>query len=158
MKGNAEMLKVLNELLSDELTAIHQYMVESEMCENWGYSKLYAYFRKIAMDEMHHAEWLIERILFFEGQPTIQLGELNIGATVPEMVKGVATSETDAVAAYNRAIALAHELKDQGTVDLLTTILKMEEEHVDWAEAQLEQIEQMGLANYLSIQTEGASE
>lgn len=158
MKGNPEMVKVLNQLLSDELTAIHQYMVESEMCENWGYSKLYAYFRKIAMDEMHHAEWLIERILFFEGQPEIKLGDLNIGATVPDMVKSVATSESEAVAAYNKAIALAHEIQDQGTVDLLTKILKMEEGHIDWAEAQIDQIEQMGLANYLSMQTEGASE
>lgn len=158
MKGHPEILKVLNELLSDELTAIHQYMVEAEMCENWGYGKLHQAFQKIAIDEMHHAEWLIERILFFEGHPEIKLGDLNIGATVPDMVNSVATAEADAVKAYNQAIALAHQLADQGTVDLLIKILTMEEGHIDWAEAQRDQIEHMGLANYLSMQTEGAAE
>jgi bacterioferritin len=158
MKGNAEILKVLNELLSDELTAIHQYMVEAEMCENWGYDKLHAAFQKIAIDEMRHAEWLIQRILFLEGHPTIKLGELLIGSTVPDMVNGVITSEGEAVQAYNKAIALAHQVADQGTVDLLIRILNMEEGHIDWAEAQRDQIEHMGLANYLSMQTEGASQ
>jgi bacterioferritin len=158
MKGNPDILKVLNELLSDELTAIHQYMVEAEMCENWGYDKLHAAFQKIAIDEMHHAEWLIQRILFLEGHPTIKLGELLIGSTVPEMVNGVITSEGEAVQAYNKAIALAHQVADQGTVDLLIRILNMEESHIDWAEAQRDQIEHMGLANYLSMQTEGASQ
>jgi bacterioferritin len=158
MKGNPDILKVLNELLSDELTAIHQYMVEAEMCENWGYDKLHAALQKIAIDEMHHAEWLIQRILFLEGHPTIKLGELLIGSTVPEMVNGVITSEGEAVQAYNKAIALAHQVADQGTVDLLIRILNMEESHIDWAEAQRDQIEHMGLANYLSMQTEGASQ
>jgi len=158
MKGNPEILKVLNELLSDELTAIHQYMVEAEMCENWGYDKLHAAFQKIALDEMHHAEWLIQRLLFLEGHPTIKLGELLIGTTVPDMVNGVITSEGEAVQAYNKAIALAHQVADQGTVDLLIRILNMEEGHIDWAEAQRDQIEHMGLANYLSMQTEGAAQ
>ncbi|GIV14694.1 MAG: bacterioferritin [Armatimonadota bacterium] len=158
MKGNTEILKVLNELLSDELTAIHQYMVEAEMCENWGYDKLHAAFQKIAIDEMHHAEWLIQRILFLEGQPTIKLGELNIGATVSDMINGLITAEAQAVGAYNKAIALAHQVADQGTVDLLIKILTMEEGHIDWAEAQRDQIEHMGIANYLSMQTEGATE
>jgi bacterioferritin len=158
MKGNSEILKSLNELLSDELTAIHQYMVEAEMCENWGYDKLHAAFQKIAMDEMHHAEWLIQRILFLEGHPTIRLGELNVGAKVPDMINGVITAEAEAVQAYNQAIALAHQVADQGTVDLLRKILTMEEGHIDWAEAQRDQIEHMGLANYLSMQTEGAAE
>ncbi|MCL6475207.1 MAG: bacterioferritin [Firmicutes bacterium] len=158
MKGNPEILKVLNELLSDELTAIHQYMVEAEMCENWGYDKLHAAFQKIALDEMHHAEWLIQRLLFLEGHPTIKLGELLIGNTVPDMVNGVITSEGEAVQAYNKAIALAHQVADQGTVDLLIRILNMEEGHIDWAEAQRDQIEHMGLANYLSMQTEGAAQ
>ena len=99
MKGNPEILKVLNDLLSDELTAIHQYMVEAEMCENWGYDKLHAAFQKIAIDEMHHAEWLIQRILFLEGHPTIKLGELNIGATVSDMVSGVISAEGEFQAA-----------------------------------------------------------
>ncbi len=158
MKGNPEILKVLNELLSDELTAIHQYIVEAEMCANWGYTKLHEAFEKIAIDEMKHAEWLIERILFFEGHPTIKLGDLHIGKTVPEMVQGVANAEAGAVKAYNEGIALAHQVADQGTVDLLIKILNMEEGHIDWAEAQLEQIEQMGLPNYLSMQTDGASQ
>ncbi|GBC96106.1 Bacterioferritin [bacterium HR16] len=158
MKGNPEILKVLNDLLSDELTAIHQYMVEAEMCGNWGYDKLHAAFQKIAIDEMHHAEWLIQRILFLEGHPTIKLGELNIGATVSDMVSGVISAEGEAVVAYNKAIALAHQVADQGTVDLLLKILTMEEGHIDWAEAQRDQIEHMGIANYLSMQTEGAAE
>lgn len=158
MKGNAEILKVLNELLSEELTAIHQYMVEAEMCENWGYDKLHAAFQKIAIDEMHHAEWLIQRILFFEGHPTIQLGQLHIGATVPDMIHSVITAEGGAIESYNKAIALAHQVADQGTVDLLIKILTMEEGHIDWAEAQRDQIEHMGIANYLSVQTEGAAE
>lgn len=157
MKGNPQILEVLNQLLADELTAISQYIVEAEMCENWGYDKLHEALQKIAIDEMHHAEWLIQRILFLEGKPTIKLNELLIGSTVPDMVKNVATSEADAVEAYNKGIALAHELKDQGTVDLLMKILNMEEGHIDWAEAQIDQIEHMGLANYLSMQTEGAS-
>jgi bacterioferritin len=158
MKGNPEILKVLNEPLSDELTAIHQYMVEAEMCENWGYDKLHEVLQKISIDEMHHAEWLIQRILFFEGQPTIQLGKLHIGATVPEMIHSVVTAESEAIEAYNKAIALAHQVADQGTVDLLIKILTMEEGHIDWAEAQRDQIEHMGLANYLSMQTEGAAQ
>ncbi len=158
MKGNPEILKVLNELLSDELTAIHQYMVEAEMCENWGYNRLHEALQKISIDEMHHAEWLIQRILFLEGQPTIQLGKLHIGATVHDMVQSVATAEASAIEAYNKAIALAHQVADQGTVDLLIRILNMEEGHIDWAEAQRDQIEHMGLANYLSMQTEGAAQ
>ncbi len=158
MKGNPEILKVLNELLSDELTAIHQYMVEAEMCENWGYDKLHTAFQKIAIDEMHHAEWLIQRILFLEGRPVIKLGELDIGMTVSDMINGVITAEAEAVEAYNKAIALAHQVADQGTVDLLLKILTMEEGHIDWAEAQRDQIEHMGIANYLSVQTEGAAE
>ncbi len=158
MKGNPEILKVLNELLSDELTAIHQYMVEAEMCENWGYDKLHAAFQKIAIDEMHHAEWLIQRILFLEGHPTIKLGELHIGATVSDMIHSVISAEGEAVEAYNKAIALAHQVADQGTVELLMKILTMEEGHIDWAEAQRDQIEHMGIANYLSMQAEGAAE
>ncbi|GIV19045.1 MAG: bacterioferritin [Armatimonadota bacterium] len=158
MKGNTEILKVLNELLSDELTAIHQYMVEAEMCENWGYDKLHTAFQKIAIDEMHHAEWLIQRILFLEGRPVIKLGELDIGMTVSDMINGVITAEAEAVEAYNKAISLAHQVADQGTVELLLKILTMEEGHIDWAEAQRDQIEHMGIANYLSVQTEGAAE
>jgi len=155
MKGNKKLLTVLNSLLADELTAINQYMVHSEMCENWGYSKLHMAIRKQAMDEMHHAEWLIERIIFFDGLPTVsKLNTIRIGKTVSEMISNDNDDEFDAVRAYNDAIKLAREVDDQGTVDLLTRILKMEEGHVDWAEIQRAQIEQMGMENYLVNQTE----
>lgn len=155
MKGNERVLEVLNALLADELTAINQYMVHSEMCENWGYEKLHQSIRKQAMDEMHHAEWLIERIIFFEEIPTVsKLNAMRIGRTVLEMVTNDNADEMGAVKAYNAAITLAREVEDQVTVDLLTKILKMEEGHVDWAEKQLAQINQMGLENYLLLQTE----
>ena len=158
MKGNDKLLTVLNERLADELTAINQYMVHSEMCENWGYSKLHMAIRKQAMDEMHHAEWLIERIIFLDGTPTVsKLNTIKIGKTVPEMISNDNDDEHDAVRTYNAAIKLAHEVGDEGTVDLLTKILKMEEGHVDWAEIQNEQIKQMGLENYLATQSENVA-
>lgn len=154
MKGNKDLIAVLNSLLADELTAINQYMVHSEMCENWGYGKLHMAIRSQAMDEMHHAEWLIERIIFFEGAPTVsKLNPIKIGKTVSEMIAKDLDSELNAVNAYNSAIKLAREFDDQGTVDLLTKILKMEEGHEDWDEIQRSQIEQMGMENYLVSQT-----
>jgi bacterioferritin len=156
MKGNKKLMPVLNSLLADELTAINQYMVHSEMCENWGYGKLHAAIRKQAMDEMHHAEWLIERIIFFEGAPTVsKLNPIKIGKTVSEMISVDHADELKVVRDYNDAIKLAHEVEDQGSVDLLIKILKMEEGHVDWAEIQSAQIDQMGIENYLVNQTEG---
>lgn len=155
MKGNAKLITVLNQHLADELTAINQYMVHSEMCSNWGYGKLHTTIRKQAMDEMHHAEWLIERIIFLDGAPTVsKLNTIKIGKTVPEMIINDYNDEHDAVRTYNAAIKLAHEVGDEGTVDLLTKILKMEEGHVDWTEIQRAQIEQMGLENYLATQSE----
>ena len=157
MKGNAKILTVLNSLLADELTVINQYIVHSEMCENWGYGKLHMAIRKQAMDEMHHAEWLIERIIFLDGSPTVsKLNAIKIGKTVSEMIKNDGDDELEVVGDYNNAIKLAHEVDDQGTVDLLIKILKMEEGHVDWAEIQRAQIDQMGMENYLSSQTEVA--
>ena len=155
MKGNKKLLTVLNSLLADELTAINQYMLHSEMCENWGYNKLHTAIRKQSIDEMHHAEWLIERIVFFDGYPTVSnLNAIKIGKVVLEIIKNDYAHELDVVRAYNNAISLAREIDDQGTVDLLTRILKMEEGHVDWAEIQLAQIEQMGMEIYLVNQTE----
>lgn len=152
-----KLITVLNSLLADELTAINQYMVHAEMCENWGYGKLHTAIKKQAMEEMHHAEWLIERIIFFEGAPTVsRLNTIKIGKTVSEIISNDSEDELNAVQAYNYAIKLARETDDQGTVDLLTRILKMEEDHVDWAEIQHAQIEQMGLENYLVNQTEGS--
>ena len=155
MKGNEKLLTVFNSLLAHELTVINQYMVHSEMCANWGYSKLHAAIRKQAMDEMLHAEWLIERIIFFEGSPTVsKLNPIKIGKTVSEMISNDDDSELEVVRSYNDAIKLAMEVSDQGTVDLLTKILKMEEDHVDWAEIQRAQIEQTGIENYLVSQIE----
>ena len=155
MKGNDKILNVLNSLLAGELTVINQYMVHSEMCDNWGYSKLHLAIRKQAMDEMHHAEWLIERIIFLDGLPTVsKLNTIKIGKTVSEMIRNDGEDELEVVRNYNDAIKLAHEVDDEGSVDLLTKILKMEEGHVDWAEIQRAQIEQMGLENYLVNQTE----
>ena len=158
MKGNEKLLTVLNQLLADELTAISQYMVHSEMCDNWGYEKLHQAIENQAKDEMHHAEWLIQRIIFLEGMPIVsKLNPMKICASVLEMITNVQEAELGAVRAYNAAIALAHEVSDQASVDLLIRILKMEEGHEDWAEIQRDQIEQMGLQNYLTNQTEGAA-
>jgi bacterioferritin len=158
MKGDRKLLPVLNQLLADELTAISQYMVHSEMCENWGYPKLHTAIEKQAMDEMHHAEWLIQRIIFLDGSPVVsKLNPMKIGKSVPDMISNDETDELGAVKSYNAGIKLAREVSDNGTVELLTKILKMEEGHVDWAEAQRDQIAQMGLQNYLANQTEGAA-
>jgi bacterioferritin len=154
MKGDDKLIKVLNELLADELTAISQYMVHSEMCDNWGYGKLHKEIEKKAIDEMHHAEWLIGRVLFLEGLPIVsKLNEMKIGKNVQEMVSNDQEAEMGAIRAYNAGIALAGEVGDESTGDLLTTILKMEEGHHDWAKKQRTQIEQMGLQTYLSNQT-----
>ena len=158
MKGNDKLIEVLNQLLADELTAINQYMVHSEMCDNWGYDKLHSAIEKQARDEIHHAEWLIQRIIFLEGIPIVnQLNPMKIGKSVVEMITNDQEAELAAIHAYNAAIRLAHEVDDQATVDLLTKILKMEEEHVNWAEMQRAQIDQIGLQEYLSRQTKGAS-
>ena len=158
MKGNEKLLAVLNRLLADELTAISQYMVHSEMCDNWGYEKLHQAIEKQAKDEMHHAEWLIRRIIFLECTPVVaHLNPIKIGQTVSEMVFNDQKAEVAAVRAYNEGIRFAHEVADQATADLLTQILKMEEGHADWAEMQRAQIEQMGLENYLANQTTGAA-
>ena len=158
MKGNDRIVAVLNQLLADELTAISQYMVHSEMCGNWGYDRLHQAIEHQAHDEMHHAEWLIGRIIFLEGMPVVsKLNPIKIGLTVLEIVTNDQEDELGAIRAYNSAIGLAHEVADQATADLLLKILKMEEGHVDWAEIQRAQIEQMGLENYLTNQTEGAA-
>jgi bacterioferritin len=154
MKGNDKVLAVLNELLAEELTAISQYMVHSEMCANWGYEKLHKAIEKQAMEEMKHAEWLIQRILFLDGMPIVsKLNTMKIGKDVPQMVAYDEEAELGAVRAYNAGIRVAREAEDQATADLLTKILKMEEDHVDWAEVQRTQIEQMGLQTYLANQS-----
>jgi bacterioferritin len=155
MKGNEKILETLNELLADELTAINQYMVQSEMCADWGYEKLHEAIEKRAIDEMKHAEQLIGRILFLEGTPIVSnLNKINIGKTVDVQHKNDQEAEEMAIKAYNDAIKLAVEVGDNGSRDLLEEILEDEEEHIDWIEAQLDQIEQMGLQVYLGEQLE----
>lgn len=155
MKGNEKILETLNELLADELTAINQYMVQSEMCDDWGYEKLHEAIEKRAIDEMKHAEKLIGRILFLEGTPVVSnLNKINIGKTVDAQHKNDHEAEELAIKAYNDGIRLAVEVGDNGTRDLLEEILEDEEEHIDWIEAQLDQIEQMGLQVYLGEQLE----
>jgi bacterioferritin len=158
MKGNDKVLAALNANLADELTAISQYMVHSEMLANWGFDVLHEAKEKQAIDEMHHAEWLIARILFLEGTPIVsKLNPMKIGAAIKDMILNDQAAELGAIKSYNEAVTVAHEVKDEGTVDLLTKILVDEERHEDWAEAQLDQIGQMGFENYLTNQTKGAA-
>lgn len=153
MKGDEKLIEVLNQLLADELTAISQYMVHSEMCEHWGYDGLHEAIEARAIDEMRHAEWLIGRILFLEGIPIVsKLNPMKIGKTVPKMIENDEKAELGAVKAYNKAIALAGDVGDEGTADLLVKILGDEENHIDWGEKQQAQIAQMGLENYLASQ------
>ncbi len=157
MKGDTKLLAALNKLLAEELTAINQYMVHSEMCDNWGYSKLHKAIEKQAIEEMRHAEWLIGRILFLTGIPTVsKLNPMKIGKNVTEIIARDYAAELAAVKAYNDTISLAVSVGDNGSKDLLVKILKDEEVHVDWAEVQQDQISQMGIENYLTNQTEGA--
>ncbi len=154
MKGDAEVLEALGEALSEELTAINQYFLHSEMCENWGYKKLSAFIKKESIDEMKHAEELIERILFLEGAPNMTKPmKLNVGKTVPEMIRNDLKLEAGAVAMYNRLIAVANKKHDFGTAELLKKLLKDEEAHIDGLEEHEDQIRDMGLQVYLSVQT-----
>ena len=153
MKGNSKVIETLNALLADELTAVSQYMVHSEMCDNWGYARLHKLVESRAKDEMRHAEMLIGRIIFLEGKSTVsKLNPMQIGNTVEDQLTHDHEAEAGAVANYNAAIQQAGELGDHGTRDLLTTILKEEEVHIDWLEAQKDQIAQMGIQLYLSLQ------
>ena len=150
MKGNPKIIEKLNDLLSDELTAINQYMVHSEMCDNWGYEKLHKLIEKRAIDEMKHAEKLIARILFLDGRPVVSnLKKISIGAEVPAQHQNDWDAEDGAIKSYNDGIRLALELGDNGSRELMDSILKDEEAHIDWIEAQLDEIKQMGVQNYL---------
>jgi bacterioferritin len=155
MKGSNKVIATLNELLSDELTAISQYMVHSEMCDNWGYERLHKKIEKRAIDEMKHAEKLIGRIIFLEGRPIVhKLKSMHIGPEVPGQLKNDWRAEEGAIKAYNAGIRLCVELGDNGTRELLESILKDEEAHIDWLEAQLDQIAQMGVETYLVEQVD----
>ncbi|NLC84802.1 MAG: bacterioferritin [Ruminococcaceae bacterium] len=153
MKGNEDLIKTLNNLLADELTAINQYIVHGEINASNGYEKLHKHSEKQAIDEMKHAEKLIERILFLEGRPIVsKLNPLNIAMEVPEQVKNDLALEMGAVASYNKAIKLAGDVLDFATRDLLEGILQDEDRHLDDLEELRDQIEQLGLQIFLSTQ------
>ena len=153
MKGNEQVIAKLNFFLADELTAISQYMVHSEMCANWGYQHLHKAIEKRAIDEMKHAEKLIGRILFLEGKPVVsELNQIHIGETVDAQLQNDLEAEAGAIKSYNEAIRLCLELGDGGSRELIEANLHDEENHLDWLEAQLDQINQMGLQNYLQAQ------
>ncbi len=153
MKGNEKIIEHLNARLAEELTAVNQYMVHAEMCENWRYERLHKIIRERAIAEMRHAEKLIDRILYLEGRPNVStLNKIAIGAEVPAMHQNDHGAEEAAIRGYNETIRLADEVKDSGTRELLDSILKEEEGHIDWIEAQFDQIKQMGQQNYLSEQ------
>jgi bacterioferritin len=153
MKAKPKIIEKLNALLADELTAINQYIVHSEMCANWGYERLHEAIEKRAITEMKHAEKLIERILFLDGTPIVsKLNKIEIGSDVKAQFENDLDAERMAVQAYNEGIQLAVESGDNGTRALLESILTDEEDHVDWLEAQLDQIEQIGIENYLTEQ------
>ena len=153
MKGDPEILKVLQDVLSAELTAINQYFIHARMCENWGYKRLWKKLREESIGEMRHADRLIERILYLEGVPNVQrLGKVSVGQTVPEQLRLDLELERAAVAALNAGVELCRGLGDNGTRDLVEDILKAEEGHIDWIEEQMELIRQVGEAHYLSQQ------
>ena len=153
MKGNDEILRLLNELLTNELTAINQYFIHAKMCENWGYERLAAKVREESIDEMRHADLVISRILFLEGVPNLQrYHKLRIGETVKEQLESDLQVEYTAIQFLNQAIEVARKTGDNATEDLMSKILVGEEQHTDWLETQLELIRQVGEQNYLAQQ------
>jgi len=153
MKGDKKVIEVLNDTLTAELTAINQYFVHGEMCENWGFERLHDVIRKESIGEMKHAEKVIERILFLEGIPNMQrLGKVNVGEDVPEQFRLDLALELEAVERLNKGITVCNEAGDNNSRHLLEDILAEEEEHIDWIEAQLSLIEQVGIQNYLAEQ------
>lgn len=156
MKGNPTVVTLLNTVLTGELTAISQYFIHSKMCQNWGYDRLAKHIRAESIDEMKHADELIERILFLDGIPIVhRLDKITIGETVHEQLKVDLQLEYDALPRLNEGIKLCRDVGDNGSEDLLTRILVSEERHVDWLEAQLTQIAQMGESHYLAQQIKG---
>lgn len=153
MKGHDQVIQVLNDVLTAELTAINQYWIHARMCENWGYERLWKKVREESLGEMKHADRLVERILYLEGVPNLQkLGKVNVGQTVKEQFRLDLEVEKAAVKALNAGIETSRSLGDNGTRELLESILEGEEEHANWLEAQLTLIEQVSEANYLAQQ------
>ena len=155
MKGNPEVIAQLNIALREELTAINQYFLHAEMCHSWGYHKLGAFIKKQSIDEMKHAEKLMERILFLDATPKMEYLELTIGGTVKAQLESDLKLELNAVEMYNKAVKIAREQGDDQSRDLFSFLLKDEELHVDWLEAQVQQIKDMGYEMYLSLQAGG---
>jgi len=155
MKGNDEIIAVLQDVLCAELTAVNQYFIHARMNENWGYKKLAAYIRKESIEEMVHAQNLIDRILFFDGAPNMQkYMKINVGKSVPEQFEFDLAVEYQAVPRFNKGIEVARAQGDNGTRAMLEAMLKDEEAHIDWLEAQLGMIKEMGVPNYLAQQME----
>jgi bacterioferritin len=152
MKGSPKVIEELNKALREELTAINQYFLHAEMCENWGYDKLSEYIKKQSIGEMKHAEALMERILFLDGSPSMKPLELTVGKNVQEMLQSDLNLELGAVKDYNAAIQVAVAERDNGSRDLFVTLLRDEEGHVDWLEAQMHLIEELGYERYLTMQ------
>jgi bacterioferritin len=153
MKGNGKLIELLNSLLTDELTAINQYMVHGEIAENWGYARLHGHFRKRSVDEMKHAEKLIARIIFLEGTPVVsEYRKINIGSEVPRQLENDHAAEETAIKSYNDVIKVAGDVGDFATREILESILKDEDRHVDEIEELQEQIKHMGTAVFLSAQ------
>lgn len=153
MKGNDEVIAVLQDVLCAELTAVNQYFIHARMCDNWGYKRLAEHIRKESIEEMHHAQEIIDRILYFDGAPNMQkYMKINVGKTVPEQFQLDLDVEYQAVPRLNRGIEVARAQGDNGTRSLLEHILKEEEEHVDWLEAQLGILKEIGAENYLAQQ------
>lgn len=153
MKGNAKLITMLNDVLTGELTGVNQYFVHAKMCANWGFKRLAAENRKESIEEMKHADELIERILYLEGVPNMQrLEKVRVGESVAEQLKLDLELEKSAVARLNEAIELAVHVHDNGTRELFEKILTSEEDHVDWLESQLDLIKQVGVENYLAQQ------
>ncbi|MGE0406992.1 MAG: bacterioferritin [Candidatus Korobacteraceae bacterium] len=159
MKGDPKIITVLQDVLKAELTAINQYFLHAEMCNNWGYYKLYQLVRKESIEEMRHAEDLIERILYFDGTPSMNGPfKINIGRNVQEQFQNDLQVEYEAVERLNKGIKVCTEAGDAGSRELLEHILVDEEEHIDWLEGQLHAIQEMGIQNYLSQQLENKKE
>jgi bacterioferritin len=153
MKGSDEVVRLLNDVLTAELTAINQYFIHARMCENWGYQRLWKKIRAESIDEMKHADELIERILYLEGVPNLQkLGKVNVGQTVPEQFQLDLDVEKESIVRLNAGIETARAAGDNGSRELLEKILHGEEDHANWLEAQLELIKQVGEGNYLAQQ------
>jgi len=153
MRGHDQVLTLLNEILTAELTAINQYFIHARMCENWGYERLWKKIREESLGEMRHADRIIARILYLEGVPNLQrLGKVNVGQTVPEQLRLDLEVEKAAITALNAGIEQCRALGDGGSREMLESILKAEEEHANWIEAQLSLIQQAGEGNYLAQQ------